>query len=270
MEKKQRAVNPAKVKAVEQLATKIKKSKTFMIVSIKSVPSKQFQEIKKGLREIAFVQVAKKNIILRTIEKLENENALPLEQFIKENSAIVISDIDGFELASELNKKRTPVFAKAGQIAPEDIEVKEGPTDLVPGPAISEFGALGIEISVENGKIVIKKPKVLVKEGGEIKENVVSILQKLNIQPFNVGLDPVAVYDVEKGKIYIEIKIDSEGFTEQLKESASKALGFAQKISYYCKETIVYLLVKANSEASSLNKLQIKEDSQINNSEEIK
>ena len=44
----------------------------------------------------------------------------------------------------------------------------------------------------------------------------------------------------------------------------SKAFGFAQSINYYCKETIRYLLAKANSHGNALSKLevQIKENSQ--------
>ena len=39
-----------------------------MIVSIKGLPSKQFQEIKKKIRQNADVSVAKKNILIRVIE----------------------------------------------------------------------------------------------------------------------------------------------------------------------------------------------------------
>ena len=152
-----------------------------------------------------------------------------------------------------LASKKTPVFAKSGQIAPADIEVKDGPTNLVPGPAISELGAVGLEISVENGKIAIRKPKVVVKQGDIIKENVAAILQKLDIKPFSVGLNPVAVYDTETGKIYADIKIDSEEAGKELTLWAEKALGFAQKINYYCKETIAYFLAKANMQANALN-----------------
>lgn len=246
-----------KINDVKKLTEKIKNSKTLMIVSIKSLPSKQFQDIKKSTRNEAFIQVAKKNILTRAIKELKKDSVLKLEEHIKENCAFAISDIEGFELAGLLSQKKTPVFAKAGQIAPADIEVKEGPTDLVPGPAISELGALGIQISVENGKIAIKSPKVVVKQGNIITEGAASILQKLNIQPFSVGLEPVAIYDIQTEKTYTEIKINSEETTEQLKFAATKALGFAQKIKYFCKGTIGYFLAKAGTGANAIeNKIQ--------------
>lgn len=249
-----------KDKNVNNLSESIKKSKTLMVVSIKNLPSKQFQSIKKSMRKDADIKVAKRNIVLRALEKAGISN---LNNYIISDSAFVISKLEAYELAGKLSEKKTPVFARAGQIAPEDIEVKEGPTNLVPGPAISELGALGIQISVENGKISIKKNKIIINKGQTIKENVASVLQKLNIMPFSVGLDVKAAYDIDDNKLYTELKIDSEGYTKELKHTASKSLGFAQIISYVCKETITFLLFKANSESKVLEK-----NIQLNKSEE--
>jgi len=251
-----------KSRQVIDLAGQIKNAKTFMIISIKSLPSKQFQDIKKSVREHATIKVVKKNIMLRAINevKKEKESITSLEKHIKENSAFAISNMDGFEFAGILAKKKNPVFAKAGQTAPDDIEVQAGPTDLVPGPAISELGSLGIQVAVENGKISIKSPKVVVNKNGVINGATASLLQKLNIQPFKVGLEPQVIYDVENEKVYTDIKIDPEGLTEELKSAAGKALGFAQKIVYYCKETIGYFLAKANADGQALDKLQPAEE----------
>jgi len=244
-----------KEKQVEDLAEQIAGAKTFMIVSIKNLPSKQFQEIKKSVREHAQVKVSKKNIMDRAIDSVGKESILKLKKNIEADCAFVISDLESYELAGILSKKKTPVFAKAGQIASNDIEVKGGLTDLVPGPAISELGALGLQVAVEEGKISIKKSKVVIKEGQVIDENAASLFQKLHIQPFTVGLNIKVAYDVEKEKIYTNINIDSEGFAEELRIAAGKSLGFAQKIVYYCKETIGYFLAKANAENESLSKL---------------
>lgn len=242
-----------KEKHVKELAEKIKKSRTLMIVSLKSLPSKNFQEIKKTLREHADIRVAKKNIMIRAIKAVGTQEILGLEPFIKENCAFAMSDMEGYSLAGLLLSKKNPVYAKAGQIAPADIEVKEGGTNLVPGPAISELGALGIQISVEGGKIAIKKAKIVVKEGQAINAGVSAILQKLDIKPFTIGLSPVCLFDVKTGKIYSDIHIDSEETAKTLATYAGKALGFAQKISYYCKETIGYFLAKGNMEANAIN-----------------
>ncbi len=250
-----------KEKQVKELISEMKDAKTIMVVSIRGLPSKQFQEIKKKLRDKGNIKVAKKNIFMRSLEGFGKPTILSLEQDITDNCALFISDFDGFELAGVLNENKNPMFAKAGQVSPCDIEVPEGPTTLMPGPAISELSSLGIQIAVEGGKIAIKKPKGIVKTGEVIKPNVAAVLQKLNIQPFRIGLEPVTVYDVQTEKIYRDIKIDSEGVAIELKTAASKSLGFAQKIGYYCKDTIGYFLAKANMQGEHLAQLNKPEES---------
>jgi len=181
-----------------------------------------------------------------------------------------VPDLDAYELAGILAKKKTPVFAKAGQVAEDDIEVKDGPTDMVPGPAISELGALGLQVAVEDGKIAIKAPKVVITKGQTINENAASIFQKLNIMPFNVGLNINVAYDVASKKIFTELKIDPEGYTEDLKQAAGKALGFAQKIVYICKETIGYFLAKGNAHGNALTKFDVEEEKDDNEKVEEK
>jgi len=259
-----------KDKAVKKLAEDIKNSKTLLIVGIGGLPSRQFQSIKKTIREHVNIIFAKKNILIRAIEEVKKDSILSLKEHIKENCAFATSDLDGFELAAILLKNKNPIFAKAGQTAPEDISVEKGPTSLVPGPAISEFGALGVQVAVEDGKIAIKKSKVVLNKGQEIRENVASLLQKLEIKPFKIGIQPLIIYNVENGKIYTNIEIDSEKTKEELAKSAGKALGFAQKIAYICKETIVYLLARANSHAKALEKLQSKKETKPEEEKEEK
>jgi len=252
-----------KEKQVKEIAKRILEAKSLMIVSIAGLPSKQFNSIKKVVREHASVQVAKKNIMIRAIKKVgeEKKAVLDLEKHITADCAFVISNLDGYELAGILASKKTPAYAKAGQVAPGEIEVKAGPTDLVPGPAISELGAFGIQVAVEDGKISIKADKVIASEGDKITTEMASLLQKLNIQPLSVGLEPKVVFDVQDEKIYTELKVDPEGYVEELRNAAGKALGFAQKIVYYCKETIGYFLGKANAEGDKLSELNKSDDS---------
>jgi len=134
-------VSEEKMNTVRELSELIKNKKTILIASIKNLPASQFQEIGKKLRGKAIIKVPKKNLIFRVLDSSEKDVIKKLKEHIKENVAILFSDLDCFELASELIKNKSPAKAKVGQEAPEDIEVQEGPTDLVPGPAISELGA---------------------------------------------------------------------------------------------------------------------------------
>ena len=55
-----RKAHKTKKESVKKLAKQIKNAKTLMIVNVKNLPSRQFQEIKKTIREHALVKIAKK------------------------------------------------------------------------------------------------------------------------------------------------------------------------------------------------------------------
>ena len=251
--KKTSHVSEKKKTLISELVDLIKKKKTILIASIKNIPSSQYQEISKKLRGKAIVKVPKKSMILRAIDNSGIEEVKKLKSHVKDSTAILFSDIESFELAAELVSKRSPARAKQGQEALSDIEIPEGPTDLIPGPAISELGALGIKIQIEKGKITIKEPKVIVKEGEKISQAAAELMNKLGIKPFSIGFIPLAAFDAKERKLYLEIKIDREGTLNELKDSFSRALGFAVGISYISHDTIKFLIQKAAMHEKALN-----------------
>jgi len=255
MTKRTKKIPKRKVKEVSELAELVKSKKTVVIVSIKNIPASQYQEIVKMLRKKAVVKVPKKSIIFRALDASGNEAVKKLKEHIKESSAILFSDVDAFELSADLVNEKIPAKAKAGQEAPEDIMVHAGPTDLVPGPAISELGALGIQIQIEKGKINIKEPKVIVKEGEKISGAAADLMGKLDMKPFTIGFIPIAAFDIKEGKLYLEIKIDKEGTVKNLKETFSKALQFALEIGYSTQNTIKFIIGKAGMNGKALEKI---------------
>jgi len=248
-----------KIKLSEELAELIKTKKTILIASIKDIPASQFQDIGKKLRGKAIVKVPKKNLIFRAIDSSGNEAVKKLKEQIKESIAILFSDLDCFDLALELVKNKSPAKAKAGQLAPREIKVDAGPTELIPGPAISELGALGIEIQIEKGKIHIKKPKVIVEEGKEISASAAEVMNKLDIKPFTIGFIPLSAFDTQEGKLYLDININREGTLEELKISYKKAFAFSVEICYASDDTISFLLQKAGKHEKSLERFAEKE-----------
>ena len=233
-------VSKEKINTVKELADLIKGKKTILIADISSIPESQFQKIGKKLRGKAIIKVPRKNLFFRAIDESKNETLQKIKEFFNRPLAILFSDLDSYDLAGELIKNKSPAKAKPGQIAPDDLEVPAGPTDLVPGPAISELGALGI-------KIEIKEPKVLTKKGEKISDGVSAMLSKLGIMPFTVGLIPISSYDSKENKIYIDIKIDREKAINELKDSYERLLGFAVNLGYLTKETTPLILQKAAS-----------------------
>ncbi len=248
-------VSESKKETVKELTNLIKEKRTILIASIKNIPASQFQEISKKLRGKAIVKVPKKNLIFRALEHSEDGKLKEIENQIQSDVAVLFSDMDCFELAAELVKNKTPAKAKAGQEAPEDIEVPAGPTELVPGPAISELGALGIQIQIDKGKINIKEPKIVAKKGTKISSGAADIMNKLDIKPFTISLIPLAGYDSHEKKLYLEIKIDREKTVADMKKAFGKALPFAVAIGYTCKDTISFLIQKAGRHELAISKL---------------
>ena len=258
---RERKVSESKLKAVDDISKLIKTSNAIMIASIKSIPSSQFQDIRKKLRNDAIIFIAKKSTIDKALDK-GNDSIKSLKNHVKSDYALLFSKLNSFELASLLSENRSPVKAKIGQEAVEDIVVDAGPTELVPGPAISELGSLGLKIAIEDGKINIKESRAIVKKGEKISEAAASIMTKLNIKPFAVGFEPIAAYDTNLNKVYVGIRVNKTQTLEELKLDYARSLGFAQKIEYICKGTIGFLLAKAQSHERALEKITPSQDTE--------
>lgn len=234
-----------KINAVKELVELINNSNTILIADISSIPGSQFQAIAKKIRNDAIVKVPKRNLLYRAIEQSKKKKAFDLKEKIDGAIAVIFSNLDSYELAAKLLKNKSPSKAKPGQIAPMDLEIPAGPTELTPGPAISELGALGIQIMIQGGKIEIKAPRVVAKEGEAISQKAADMLAKLNILPFKIGFTPIAAYDSNSDSIYLNIEIDEEKALSELLEAYGRALPFAVEIGYMSRDTVPFMLQKA-------------------------
>ncbi|MDP1695493.1 MAG: 50S ribosomal protein L10 [archaeon] len=254
-EKRQKEIPQEKLDIVSEIANKIRKSGTVLIASTKKLPSSQFHEIKKNLRGKADIVIAKKSLILRAIDNVKKASVDGLKEYIVADSALFFSDMDPFELSGLLADNQSPTKAKTGDIVPEDVVVEPGPTDLIPGPAISELSGVGLKVAVEGGKLAIKQGATIVKAGEKVKENVAGVMSKLGITPLKVGFEPVVAYDSRVDKIYVGIKIDKKKTLEDIRDLIRKALGFAIGRNYATKETITYFIAKAGAEEKAIQSL---------------
>jgi ribosomal protein L10 len=245
-------VSEEKKKIVKELTELIKSHKTILLASIKNLPASQFQEIGKKMRGKAIIKVPRKNLIFLSLKESKLEKIEDLKKQIQNSTVILFSDLDAFDLAADLLKNKNPAKAKPGQEAPEDIKVQPGPTDLVPGPAISELGAVGIPIEIKEGKIHIKSEKVIAKKGAKISQSAADIMSKLDIKPFSVGFIPLSALDTREGKFYKEIKIDTEETLRLIKDSFGRSLAFAVKIGHFSKETVRFIMGNAERNAKAL------------------
>jgi len=248
-------VSERKKKTVQELVKLGKESNSVIFASIKNLPSKQYQQIAKKLRGNAVVKVPKKNIALKAFESSE-KGMKEMKNYIKEDTAIIYSKLDAFKLSALLSENKSKTKAKVGQIVTEEVVIEPGPTELVPGPVISQLSGLGLKFAIADGKIELKERKVILKPGQAVTEAAADIMSKLDIKPVSVGFEPLVAYEVAEDKIFENIKIDKEKELEGLKQAYSKTLAFAVKIAYPCKETISFLIGKAGLHEKALSKLE--------------
>ena len=250
--KKETHVSDAKKQRVKELAEQMKR-KTVMIISIKSLPSAQFQDIKKKLRSKASVQVVKKSLTGLALDSSGIKELKGLANYVNDSTAILFSDEDAFVISGILADEKSPSKAKAGQIAPCDIEVKAGPTELIPGPDISALSAVGLAPKVEAGKIAIMQDKIIVKEGKEITDALASVMAKLDIIPFEVGIKPIAAF--MDGKVYADIEIDKDAMIATLENDFGRGLAFAVEMGIMNSETLNSILGKAKTYEGIVNRI---------------
>ncbi|MEM4330793.1 MAG: 50S ribosomal protein L10 [Candidatus Pacearchaeota archaeon] len=248
----EKKVSPKKRKIVEEIKELLKK-RSILVCSIKNIRASQLQQIRKKMRDKAIMKVARINLIRIAIEETNNENLKEVLKHINSDYILLFSDEDAFELSAFLAENKTPAKARPGQEAIEDIWIKAGPTNLAPGPDISLLSSVGLQPKVEGGKIAIAKDVLFIKKGEKVSEEKAAILAKLDITPFQVGLEPLIAF--MNGKIYLDVKINKKEFLEKIKEDHSKAIALAVSIAYPAKEAIPFILGKAAIYEKVLNSL---------------
>ena len=249
-----------KLNEVKKLKELFLKYRVISVGDITSLPSRQFQTIRSKLKPKVEVRVTKKALIKRAIEELKEKDLKVLEKYLERAMPVLLfTNEDPFRMYKSLKKSKSKAAAKPGQKAPVDLIVEAGPTNFTPGPVIGELGQAGIVAAVEGGKVVIKREKILVREGEIINEKQASILAKLGIEPMEIGLNLKVVYD--NGILYEKsiLDFDEEKLVNEIKLAHQYALSLALKMGYTTKETIRLLISKAAAQARALNsKLSLK------------
>lgn len=252
----------SKVKTVDEIIKMGESSSVIGVVSLEGISSKALQGIRISLRKgstAARIKVAKNNMKLRALQNLAENSSVhkkivDLLPHVQGSCALIFTESDPFKLQKFLNRNQVPAPAKAGQTSTVDVFVPAGTTNLDPGPVISEFGILGIDTKIEKGKIKINKDTKVLSPGDKVTETHASVLNRLGIQPFKIGLKIDAIF--EHGDIILgqSLDIDDEKILSDLVIAYNQSISLAtsSEVTYYTKETIEILLRKGNQKAISL------------------
>lgn len=245
-------VKKEKVKQVEETLKLIEKYPVVGIINCEGTPSAVLQKIRGVLRDKALIKMFKKSTIKFAIEKSSKKNIKNLTDYLQGQPTLIFTDMDPFKLYKFLEKKKTPIFPREGDIPMKDVIIKAGPTNLSAGPAIGELQKFKIPVMVKEGKIHVREDTTVVKKGEKVNAELASLLKKLGIKCMEIGLNLVAAY--EDGMIYTKdvLAVDESTYIFNLQKAYLDALSFSVEIAYPTKENIESLLRKGFINAKNL------------------
>ncbi len=239
---------------VKQIEGYIKKYPIIGIINMQELPGSTSQDMRRKLRDKAEIFMAKKRLIKLALEALKatKPNLAELEKYLGGEPALIFTSENPFKLYKTIQKNKSPAPAKPGQIAPRDLILPAGPTPFTPGPMISEFSSLGVKAGVEQGKIAIKQDFMAARKGEPIKEKIAGLLTKMGIQPFEVGMNLVAVY--ENGFVFTQetLAIDESAYVANIEKAARWAFNLSIESAYPTKENREILIIKAFRDARAV------------------
>ncbi len=241
-----------KTRIVKDVAGKLSKYSVVAVASISGLKSRQFNAIKKKLRGQAELIVARKTLVQMAIESGKLSELKQLNTYMQGAEILVLSNINAFKLHKLFKQNKTKTTARPGSIAPVDIVVPAGETNLAPGPVLTELKQAKIDAKIQGPKIVIMKDAVVAKAGQPISPQAAAVLSKLGIEPLEVGIELKAAY--ENGTIYPGeiLNVDETQVLAQIIECHRKAVNLAVHAEIFNSITTELLLMKAAREARAL------------------
>ena len=243
-------VSPWKRDTVSSLTDMLNNGGTFAVIDIHGVPAGAMLGMRAGLRSSMNIQVAKKRLMKLAWEAAGNDFA-DLESLYSSavQPALVQTDMNSFEVFTELKKTEAGRAAKPGDVAPHDIIVEKMDTGMPPGPIVGELNSVGIPAKIMKGSVQIQKQVTILKEGDVFEGDLGMMLSKIGINPIVTGLRLCGT--IEDGTSFKPetLDIDYEQFESDLISFGAGAFNLACNISWFTSQTIPTLLSKASGEA---------------------
>jgi len=215
----------------ERIFAMLDKYNSGFIVHCDNVSSKQFMDIRRGIRDTSTVLMGKNTMVRRAMRVYAEKNDKPIWNEIAAllvgNVGVVFTNAPLVEIKDEIGKFKVGAPAKAGAIAPVDVICPAGGTGLDPSQT-SFFQALSIPTKINRGAVEIISDVKVISVGDKVGASEAALLAKLNIKPFAYGL--VFMHVFENESIYspkvLEITDDDliGSFTAALNKVTSVAL----------------------------------------------
>jgi large subunit ribosomal protein L10 len=236
---------------VERIKAKAQSYAVMGLVDFYGIPATQMQQMRRDLRQSAELRMTRNTLIEHALMEMGGD-VEQVKEFIEGQSALIFTNENPFKLYRMLERTKTKMVAKPGDVAPEDIVISKGPTSFKPGPIVGELQQAGIPAAIEGGKVKIRETKTAVRKGEVISKKMADVLAKLNIRPIDVGLSlQVAFYD---NAIYPPsmLMVDEEAYFTSFMQAALEGFNLSVNIAYPTTDTIRPIIGKAVIEARAL------------------
>ena len=241
-----------KPKFVSDLTEKIDGYSVIGVLNMHKMPTRSLQTIRESMRETAVIKMGKKSLITKALSSSSKKDIKSLEEKLVGEPALLLTNENPFRIFKALKENRTPAAAKTGDIAPKDITIPKGSTNLPPGPSISTLQKVGLKTSVQAGKIAVMADKVVCKAGEKITQDMADVLSLLKIEPMEIGMDLTYVW--EDGTIYGRdvLDVSVEDYMNELTRCVTYGVNLSVNVGYPTKLTIPIMIQKAFMETKAL------------------
>ena len=238
-----------KKQAVQEAVELINQYQIIAAADLTKVSSSMLQDMRKQLRGNHLFRVVKNTLMRIGMEQAGKEGTHEFIDSISGPNVFLFTNGNPFKVAMELDANKVKVFAKADDVAMDDIMLPAGNTGLSPGPLIGKFGVLSVRTRIEAGNIWVVQDTVVRKKGEVIGEDLADLLTRMGIRASEMGLSIKAVW--ENGEVIPgeSLILDLDEYRSMLEQAIGGAFKVAIEAAYATPETAPTILAKAAQEA---------------------
>ena len=241
-----------KTETVQETVELLKEYDIIAAADLNKVTSAMLQDMRKQLRGRLRFKVLKNTLMKISMEQAGKEGHDAFMEQVAGPNVFMFTNGNPFKVAMELDANRVRVFAKAGDLALNDVVFSAGNTGLSPGPLIGKFGVLGVRTRIEGGNIWVVHDTTVCRVGEPINEDLVDLLQRMGVRASEMGLRVKTVYergDIIPGDALI---LDLDDYRSRLEQAIGGAFKVAGEAAYYTPATVPTILAKAFQQARSV------------------
>ena len=221
------------------------------VVGLTGIPSRQLQEMRRGLHGQAALRMSRNTLIERALVEAEGDLE-SLADHISGHVGLIGTNDNPFGLYKQLEDSKTSAPLSAGEVAPNEVVIPEGDTGVDPGPFVGELQQVGADARIQEGSIHVLSDSAVLDAGEEADAALASVLNELGIEPKEVGLDLRAA--VADGIVFSpeDLAIDVEEYRADVEAAAARARNLSINAAFPTDRTTETLVSTAAADARAV------------------